>query len=402
MSSRRDRDLECAAPLPAVGAADQVISGAKPGNMVDGSWVGQPSTSTRTDADLIEQFLRERCSRSAHTESSYRAQLRRLGWFCRWKGLRTVREMQRELWSDFRDYLKRPPAEHVMVRSVGYGNPAWAPFRTPLSERSAQQAEVIVRGFYAWLADPAIGEIAIDPVRSIRTHVARRSATKAGVHRFLGEEQLAYVERAIAQMPADTDVQLRIKARASWVVELALKTGLRASEIARADSSMIQPSASAGEMVLHISRKGGIESELPLLIETVLAYDAYLAAYGLVFRRSPALPLVLPVRISVEALRSAPKGLTRNHVWKVFKDIMLASADLAAVEGNEHAADRLRQASTHWMRHTFGTSLVDAGADIRSVRDLMDHGSITTTNQYMHRPADKLRADLRLLVHKKT
>jgi site-specific recombinase XerD len=358
--------------------------------------------STRTDADLIDQYLRERCGRSVNTESSYRAQLRRLGWFCRWMGMRTVRDLRRDQWPEFRDYLRRPPAEHIMAKSVGYGDPSWAPFRSPLSESSAQQAEVIVRGFFSWLADPAIGEIDVDPVRSIRTHVARKSATKAGVQRFIEDAQLAYVTRAIETMPADTEIQQRTRARAAWVVELGLTTGLRASEIARADSSMIRSSSTAGEMTLHIDRKGGIASELPLLVETVLAYDAYLASYGLVFRRSPALPLVMQVRISEKELLGSPKSLTRNHIWQIFKQIMWGAADLALEEGNEHAVDRLRQASTHWMRHTFGTNLVDAGADILSVRDLMDHGSINTTNKYLHRPGEKLRADLRLLTRRKT
>jgi hypothetical protein len=49
---------------------------------------------TRSDSELIEQFVQERCP-SGHTESNYRASLRRLGWFCDWIGLQSVRQLQR-------------------------------------------------------------------------------------------------------------------------------------------------------------------------------------------------------------------------------------------------------------------------------------------------------------------
>lgn len=44
---------------------------------------------------------------------------------------------------------------------TAHGEPTWAPFLAALSDRSARQAEVIVRGFYAWLAEPVIGEVTI-------------------------------------------------------------------------------------------------------------------------------------------------------------------------------------------------------------------------------------------------
>jgi site-specific recombinase XerD len=65
--------------------------------------------------------------------------------------------------------------------------------------------------------------------------------------------------------------------------------------------------------------------------------------------------------------------------------------------GDDIAQARLQQASTHWLRHTFATDLFDSGADVLSVRDLMDHASISTTSRYLHRPEERLRADLERL-----
>ncbi len=362
----------------------------------------------RTDKDLIEQFLRERCARSAHTYASYEAQLRRLGWFCRHIGLHTVRALQREQWPDFETYLRSPPPEHVMLASVAYGHPSWAPFRKALSQRSATQAQLVVRSFYAWLADPAIGAIAINPVQSVRTHIARRSATRNGVERFITEREMAFIDQSIAQLPGATLELVRTKARARWVVDLAVLTGLRASEIAAACVGMIKPAAATGGTTggycLHITRKGGVDSALPLLREVLESHRRYMALYADTWvAREPAgqVPLVLTVRLNSKRPDSPDMALNRSHIWRIFKDVMINAADLARQEGDEACAERLVQASTHWMRHTFGTRLLDAGADIRSVRDLMDHGSISTTNQYLHRPAEKLRGDIEMLVRER-
>jgi site-specific recombinase XerD len=77
---------------------------------------------------------------------------------------------------------------------------------------------------------------------------------------------------------------------------------------------------------------------------------------------------------------------------------MISAADCALVCDDKMAETRLREASTHWLRHTFANDLLDNGADLRSVRDLMDHASISTTNQYLHRPEDRLREDLEKLI----
>jgi len=149
----------------------------------------------KKDSDLIEQFVRERCP-SEHTAANYRASLRRLGWFCKFVELQSVRQLQRDQWAEYRAYLRDPPADHIMAhRSVSYGAPGWAPFRGPLSERSAKQSEIIAKVFYGWMADPAVGAIAHSPVATIRTHAVRRSATEAGVHRFLPGPVWPYIDQ---------------------------------------------------------------------------------------------------------------------------------------------------------------------------------------------------------------
>lgn len=350
----------------------------------------------RTDSDLIEQFLRERASRSVNTEAAYRASLRRLGWFCRHIGLPSIRSLQREHWSEYQAYLRSPPPEHIMAVSVGYGHPDWAPFRGGLSDKSAKQSEVIGKAFLLWLADPAIGALPHSPVSSIRTHTARRSATAAGTERYLQPTDWVHIQKAIDEMPQFNVRQRRARARARWVVALAMRTGLRASEIAQARASDLKPSPRhPGKFNLHLVRKGGVQATLPLLDETLQSYREHLALYEVSGQTLEGAPLVLPLR---EAdLKPPIPSMSRTYVWRIVKEVMRSAADEAMLALDEQAQDRLRSASTHWLRHTFANDLLDKGADLRSVRDLMDHASITTTNQYLHRPEARLREDLERL-----
>lgn len=351
----------------------------------------------RTDADLIEQFLRERCKGSPHTEASYRSQLRRLGWFCRWRGLRSIRELQREQWDDFLAYLAAPPQDHVMKgASVGFDQPGWAPFRGPLAERSRAHAAVVAKAFFAWMSDPAIAAVALDPVASAPApKTPRRSATNKGIKRLVRSNEKPYIERAIQAMPATTPQQVRARARARWCIYLAAMTGLRASELASARSSMIRPGVVPGTWVLEIVRKGRVESCLPLHSGVLVAWRECLQAYADAVRPGQDLPLVLPLRDA--DLREPVANPGRAHVWEIVKGVVCAAADLARDEGDEHAEQRLRSASTHWLRHTFANDLLAAGARLVTSRDLLDHASLTTTNQYLHADSDQLVQDLERL-----
>jgi site-specific recombinase XerD len=308
----------------------------------------------------------------------------------------------REHWGSFGRYLRNPPPEHVMDgASVGFGQEGWRPFRGPLKETSARQAEVIVKGFYDWMADPSIGAIEFDPVKTWKTHTARKSRTKDGVDRLLSREHLAYVHEAIESMPGETTERMRERARAKWICCLALNTGLRASEIARASSSMLRWGSEPGTRILRIRRKGDIESDLPLLDEVVDGYRDYLAVYGLEVSAHLDLPLVMPTRVSERSLAmGSVKHLSRPHIWKVMRDVLTAGADVAAARGDTAAQEVLLLASTHWLRHTFANELLDSGADIRAVRDLLDHGDISTTNTYLHKAQAKLRGEINKLARR--
>ncbi|MGF6298400.1 site-specific recombinase XerD [Paraburkholderia sp. WC7.3d] len=113
----------------------------------------------------------------------------------------------------------------------------------------------------------------------------------------------------------------------------------------------------------------------------MMELGTYRRARGLPALPSPGedTPLVLPIGQS-------PKPLTRAALHRIVKDVFSGAAGSLRARGDDHAqcADRLEQASAHWLRHSAGSHMADQQLDVRLVRDNLGHASLTTTSQYLH------------------
>jgi integrase/recombinase XerD len=223
----------------------------------------------------------------------------------------------------------------------------------PLSAGSAARAVVAVRGLHKFALRE--GLTAADPARDVRPPTPPRRLPKAisvgEVERLLG-----------AAGPGDGARTLRDRA----LLELLYGSGARISEAVGLDLDDLD----LGDGFVRVSGKGGKVRVVPVGGYACRAVDAYLVRARTTLagagRGTPAL-----------FLNARGGRLSRQGAWMVLR----AAAERA----------RLSDVSPHTLRHSFATHLLDGGADVRVVQELLGHASVTTTQVYTLVTVQRLR-----------
>lgn len=229
-----------------------------------------------------------------------------------------------------------------------------------LSLSSVNRAISGIKGFYRYLA---LENGVVDPTTEISSARLTRKLPKALT--------IDEVTRLIESADREGDP---ISPRDRAILELLYSTGARVSEIIGlnvADFSL--SSTTDGDVhIVKVMGKGSKERLVPLGKFAVAAVDNYLT------RVRPALVVKNPKSEGALFLNSRGKRLSRQSAWRVVLD----AASATGLNG---------KVSPHVLRHSFATHLLDGGADIRVVQELLGHSSVTTTQIYTLITIDKVR-----------
>jgi integrase/recombinase XerD len=228
-----------------------------------------------------------------------------------------------------------------------------------LAPATVARATVAVRSLYRFLADE--GSLAADPGADVAApHVP------AALPKALTEEQVGGL---LAAVVGDDPVARRDRA----VLEVLYGTGLRISELVGLSLGDVD----LGEHLLRAFGKGSKERIVPLGRHAEEALDSWLSPAG----RGALEPQQWARRGDAEAVFLNRRGgrLTRQGAWLVVKrygEAVGLSAEL----------------SPHVLRHSCATHMLDHGADIRAVQELLGHASISTTQIYTKVSVERLFA----------
>ena len=217
--------------------------------------------------------------------------------------------------------------------------------------RTIAKALSAVRAFYRFLV--LEGTVPTNPARLVQSpRVAHR------IPRVLGQEE---VDRLLSVRGQRDPLGLRDSA----VFELIYSCGLRASEAVELTLERV----SLTEGVVRVMGKGSRERIVPLGEKARVKLRAYLAeARPTLARHGKPVNQVF--------LGRGGRKLSRKGLWKNFKKLALAAG---------------LQAKVHTLRHSFATHLLEGGADLRSVQELLGHADISTTQIYTHVSQDTLK-----------
>jgi integrase/recombinase XerD len=219
-----------------------------------------------------------------------------------------------------------------------------------------------VRQLFKFLT--AEGAVADDPAN--RVAGPRRGRTLPKIL------SVAEVDRLIATAAGRTrSTQGRDRLRAlrlNALIEVLYATGLRVSELVSLPRSVLDGDGK----VLIVRGKGGRERMVPLTPSARAALDDYLKA-------PPEAANATPKRRFLFASRSSEGHLTRQRLAQELKEL----AEAAGLDP--------RRVSPHVLRHAFASHLLDRGADLRSVQQLLGHADISTTQIYTHVLEERLK-----------
>jgi integrase/recombinase XerD len=270
---------------------------------------------------------------AANTLSSYRRDLRRYSKHLSDRGIHDLAMVGEDDVSEFLVALRR-------------GDPDSG--RVALSAVSAARALIAVRGLHRFAAAEGLAEL--DVARAVRPPTPGRRLPKS----LTIDEVLALLEGAGGDSPADGPLTLRNRA----LLELLYSTGSRISEAVGLDVDDIDTQARSA--LLH--GKGGKQRLVPVGRPAVQALDAYLVrGRPELARRGRGTPAIF--------LNARGGRLSRQSAWQVLQD---AAARAGITSG----------VSPHMLRHSFATHLLEGGADVRVVQELLGHASVTTTQIY--------------------
>ena len=288
------------------------------------------------------QYLTVERGLADNTVQSYRRDLGRYLGFLDGRGRRRLADVTELDVAEFRGALHAGDDEHP-----------------PLAPGSVGRAVVAVRGLHAFAVKQ--GLTAHDPAREVAPPAAARRLPKA-----IGVTE---VERVLDAAGSTEDPEPRVL-RDRALLEFLYGTGARISEATGLDVDDLDHLNRDPAVLL--TGKGGKQRYVPVGRYAVRALDAYLV------RGRPALASTAARKASPAVFLNARGGrLTRQGAWGILRE----------------AAARAGQpdVSPHTLRHSFATHLLDGGADIRVVQELLGHASVTTTQVYTLVTVDKLR-----------
>ncbi len=179
-------------------------------------------------------------------------------------------------------------------------------------------------------------------------------------------DRLMVATKSNAEAAVDRD---RLSAlRLAALIELLYATGMRVSELVSLPRRVLD----GDERVLTIKGKGGRERLVPMSSHARVALSAYLAAEAIQIAGAKPSKWLFPSH-------GASGHLTRQHVGQELK----ALASAAGLDPE--------RVSPHVLRHAFASHLLDRGADLRAVQQLLGHADISTTEIYTHVLEERLK-----------
>jgi integrase/recombinase XerC len=212
-----------------------------------------------------------------------------------------------------------------------------------------------LRSFFKYLVREQV--IPSNPAKSVSTPKVEKTLPTT----LTVDEAFRLMEspKSISGRPSEGSKEKGLRDRA--ILELLYSSGLRVSELVGLNSNQLDLDLG----IVRVMGKGRKERIVPVGMKAIEATKSYLEERGMVKGDGPIFVNSLGGRLTARSVGRLVKKYTRH-------------------------SGIFRKVSPHSLRHTFATHLLDAGADIREIQEMLGHSSLSTTQRYTHVSMGKL------------
>ena len=383
----------------------------------------------RDDWHAAEIWLREitagSATESGETEAIYRQHLKKIRWYCEHVAGVPPSRWTAQTVKDFRSFLEQLPPQALCAsepakskrakeNAVSYqreGEDGWTPFRTQPSPSSQVDILRMLKALFSAWRDA--GYIPLSPMAMTKI----RKPRKINASRSMSLDVYALVLEVIARDAKPTVSDRQRAARDRFIFEALRGLGLRATELVgsqmNAFSREADPQSGRHYWLFDVSpdvAKGGAGRCIPVPKPVWDAFLDYRQAFGCeaVPDARDATPLLLSTRTSKVAATIGDQPIrrvsarryfgawhairTRQGLWAIVTARLERAAQVLDELGRHADAAKLRQASPHWLRHTFAKAALLQGQPLRVVAEGLGHADLATTMVYTRQEALELCA----------
>lgn len=241
----------------------------------------------------------------------------------------------------------------LMEQFLGYLR-GGSDLNSPNTESSNSRTIVTVRNLFKFIANE---KKIVNPIKDFSPPKVPKRLPKA----LKVDEILKLIEAASVDKP-------ELAKRNEALIEILYATGARISEVT--ELSLADIKELDNNLTIKLYGKGGKERVVPVGNFARLSLENYLTSSRSYLLKGKDNQKVF--------LNTRGAGLSRQSAWEIIQN----AAVRAGIESD---------VSPHSLRHSFATHLLDGGADIRVVQELLGHSSVTTTQIYTLVTIDKLR-----------
>lgn len=336
-----------------------------------------------TDEQAIDIFLDSLSMKSVHTYRSYKKECFRFLFWIRVNSNSNSNQLLPDVTvQDVNKYIQFTQNPRPFSKDfLDFHGVKQQPFRKPLSKVSLDLCITVLHRMFEGLRE--IRNEKGDPYCKFNplklSHQGIKSHTLEEVERSLTQDEWQFVLQAIEALPKKTSADLMHYHRARWIFNLLYRAFLRRDEASKLTMSCFE--ATQDGWTLTFVGKGNKRSKIIVTSTLLKELEVYRLSLGL-----PSYPS--PIETDVPAICSIHKNerpISSQAIYLICKEIYSKAAEIAADVDHTIAAQRLKRASPHWMRHTGISHSMETGIDPRYVQAQARHSSLNITARYDHK-----------------